>query len=95
MITRQFKFYIKSNDLCKFAIIKRALKVLGRMPVTSCTCERSFSLRRLLKTYFQTTMAYNPLNALALLRVHPNIYPSSEEVLQTYVAFGPDKIELE
>ena len=34
-----------------FPFIKRALIILGAIPVSSCACERSFSSMKLLKTY--------------------------------------------
>ena len=40
-------------------------------------------------------MTNNRLNALALLYVHPDIHPNSEEVLQRYVALGPHRMEFD
>ena len=40
-------------------------------------------------------MTNNHLNALALLYVHPDIHPSSEEVLQSYAALGPHRMEFD
>ena len=34
-----------------FPFIKRALRILGTIPVSSCACERSFSSIKMLKTY--------------------------------------------
>ena len=53
-----------------FPFIKRALRILGTIPVSSCACERSFSSMKLLKTYNRSTMTNNRLNALAMLYVH-------------------------
>ena len=64
---------LKQIAFPSFLIIKRALRILGTMPVTSCTCERSFSSMKLLKTW--TTMTNNHLNTLALLYVHSDIHP--------------------
>ena len=36
--------------------IKSILRIYGCFPVTSCECERSISIRRLLKTYLRSTM---------------------------------------
>ena len=73
----------------------RALRTLGTMSVTSCTCERSFSSMKLLKTYLRTTMTNNRLNTVALLYVHQDVHPISEEVLQRYVALGPHRMEFD
>ena len=64
---------LKQITFPSFSIIKRALGILETMPVTSCTCERSFSSMKLLKTYLRTTMTNNRLNSLVLLYVHSGI----------------------
>ena len=75
-----------------FPFIKRALRILGTIPVSSCACERSFSSMKLLKTYNRSTMTNNRLNALAMLYVHLDIHPSSEEVLKRFIAHGPHRL---
>ena len=72
-----------------FPFIKIALRILGTIPVPSCACERSFSSMKLLKPYNCSTMTNNRLNALAMLYVHLDIYPSSGEVLKRFIAHGP------
>ena len=72
-----------------FLFIKRALRILGTIPVSSCACERSFSSIKLLKTYNHSTMINNRLTALAMLYVHLDIHPSSEEVLKRFIGHGP------
>ena len=71
-----------------FPFIKRELKILRTIPVSSCACERPFSSMKLLKTYHRSTMTNNRINPLALLYVHLDIYPSSEEVPKRFVARG-------
>ena len=39
-----------------FPFIKRALRILGTISVSSCACERLFSSMKLLKTYNRSTM---------------------------------------
>ena len=39
-----------------FENIKVALRILGRITVTSCECERSFSALRYLKSYILSTI---------------------------------------
>ena len=41
---------LKQMTFPSFQIIKRAFRILGTMPITSLTCERSFSSMKLLKT---------------------------------------------
>ena len=58
-----------------FPIIKTALRILETLPVTSFSCERSFSALRKLKMYDRSTMCNKRLSALALLYIHVEIDP--------------------
>ena len=40
------------------------------LPVGTCSCERSFSSLRRLKTWLRTTMTEKRLNGLALMSIH-------------------------
>ena len=40
-------------------------------------------------------MTNNRLNTVALLYVHQDVHPISEEVLQRYVALGPHRMEFD
>ena len=71
-----------------FPFIKRALRILGTITVSSCACERSFSSMKLLKTYNCPTMTNYRLNALAMLYVHLDIHEGSEEILKRFIAHG-------
>ena len=81
----------KISFLC-FPFIKRALRILGTILVSSCACEKSFSSMKLLKTYNCSTMINNQLNNLAMLYVHLDIHPSSEEVRKRFIAQGPHRL---
>ena len=56
---------LKSIHFPCFPIIKTALRILGTLPVTSCSCERSFSALRKLKMYNKSTMCNEMLSARA------------------------------
>ena len=43
------------------------LVILATLPVTSCECERSISMLKLLKTSLRSTMGNDRLNGLALM----------------------------
>ena len=75
-----------------FLFIKRALRILGTIPVSSCACERSFSSIKMLKTYNHSTMTNNRLTVLAMLYVHLDIHPCSEEVIKSFIAHGPHRL---
>ena len=83
---------LKQISFPYFLFIKRALKILGTIPVSSYACERSFSSMKLLKTYNRSTMANNQLNALAMLYVHLDNHPSSEEALKRFIAHDQHRL---
>ena len=64
-----------------FSNIKVSLRLLGTSPVTTCTCERSFSAIRRLKIYARSTMISERLIGIALMDVHQEIVPDIEKVI--------------
>ena len=56
---------LKSIDFRSFSNIKVCLRIPGLLPVTTCTCERSFSSMRKLKTYTPSIMMSERLNGIA------------------------------
>ena len=52
-----------------FNNIKVSLRILGTSPVTTCTCEWSFSAMRRLKTYTRSTIVSERLNGIALMPI--------------------------
>ena len=78
-----------------FPIIKTALRILGTLPVTYSSCERSFSALHKLKMYNRTTMCNKRLSALALLHIHVEIDPDPQSVLEKCIALGPHRLELD
>ncbi|XP_065640525.1 52 kDa repressor of the inhibitor of the protein kinase-like [Hydra vulgaris] len=75
---------LKSISFPGFENIKIALKILGTLPVTSCECERSFSVMRQLKDYMRTTMSEDRLNGLALMYIHQEIVPCIDNVINRF-----------
>ena len=53
-----------------FPNISVILQLLLTLPVGSCTCERSFSAMRRLKTWQRSSMGETRFNGLALLNIH-------------------------
>ena len=72
---------ISFND---FNNIKVSLRILGTSPVTTCTCERSFSAMRRLKTYTRSTMVSERLNGITLMHVRQEIVPGIEKVIDLF-----------
>ena len=75
---------LKSINFSSFSNIKIYLRILGTLPVTTCTCERSFSSMRRLKNYTRSTMVSERLNGIALMHVHQEIVPDTEKVIELY-----------
>jgi hypothetical protein len=67
-----------------FENIKVGLLLLGTLPITSCSCERSFSAMRRLKEYARSTMGGERLNGLALLYIHKEIIPNFDTVIDAF-----------
>ena len=86
---------LKSINFPCFPIIKTALRILGTLPVTSCSCERSFSALRKLKMYNRSTMCDERLSALALLYIHVEIDLDPQSSLEKFIALGPNRLEFD
>ena len=75
---------LKSIDFKSFSNIKVCLRILGTLPVTTCTCERSFFSMRRLKTYTRSTVISERLNGIALMHVHQKIVPDNKKVIDLF-----------
>ena len=64
---------LKLTNPISFSNIYTVLKILGVLLITSCTCERSASSIRILKTYLRSTMTQDRLNGLATLYTQKDI----------------------
>ena len=64
---------IKTTNPITFPNISIVLRILATLPITSCTCEKSASAIRLLKSYLKSTMSQTGLNGLASLYTHKDI----------------------
>ena len=60
------------------------LRILGTLPVTTCTCERSFFSMRRLKNLTRSIMVSERLNGKALMHVHQKIIPDTEKMKDLY-----------
>ncbi len=57
---------------------------MGTLPVTSCECERSISMLKLIKTSLRSSMGQDLLNGLAMLYYHRDIEITSEDVVDEF-----------
>ena len=81
-------------DGTTFPNIYVAFKILATLPVTSCTCERSISVLRRLKTYLRGTMSQDRLDALALLHVHRSVPINTEHIIDIFARNNPRRMKL-
>jgi hypothetical protein len=51
----------------------KAANILGAIPATSCSAERSFSALRKIKTYLRNTMAQDRLDSVAIIHIEIEI----------------------
>ena len=75
---------LKWINFSSFSNIKICLRILGTLPVFTCSCERSFSSMRRLKKYTRSTMVSERLNGIALMHVHQEIIPDTGRVIDLY-----------
>lgn len=68
--------------------------IMATLPVTSCECERSISLLRLVKSILRTTMCEDRLIGLALLQYHHDIPLDPEEVVEEFAQCHPRRLEI-
>lgn len=85
---------IKACDIHFFQNIATILKICATFPVTSCECERSISVLRLLKTYLRSTMGQERLSSLALMFIHRTITINSATIVKEFARKHPRKMEL-
>ncbi|XP_028394498.1 52 kDa repressor of the inhibitor of the protein kinase-like [Dendronephthya gigantea] len=76
---------LKAVSFEGFENIKVILRILGTLPITSCECERSISSLRNLKNYLRSTMVEKRLNGFALMKIHQEIVPDVEKVIDKFL----------
>lgn len=64
--------------------MKVCLRILGTLPVTTYTCEQSFSSMKTLNTYTRSTMISVRVNGRALMRVQKETVPDIEKVIDLF-----------
>ena len=77
-----------------FPNIYTVLKILAVLPVTSCTCERSASTIRILKTYLRSNMSQDRLNGLGIIHSQRDIKIDLDSVIKLYSRKHQRKLKL-
>ena len=65
-----------------FPNIHTLMLIMATIPITSCECERSFSLLRLVKSTSRTAMTEDRLNGLALMKFHQDIKLDPDDIVE-------------
>lgn len=81
-------------DKTLFDNIANILKICATFPVTSCECERSISVLRLLKSYLRSTMGQERLTGLALMFIHRTMYIDVQKIVAQFARLHPRRITL-
>lgn len=71
-------------DPTYFPNVHTLLRIVCTLPVTSCSCERSISGLKRLKTYIRSTMGQERLNGLAMMHFHYEIDIDHDAVLDMF-----------
>ena len=77
-----------------FPNIRTLFLIMTTLPVTSCECERSISLLRLVKSALRTTMSEDRLNGLTMTQCHRDISLDPEEVVEEFARCHPRRLTL-
>ena len=78
-----------------FPNIHVLLRIMATLPVTSCECERSISMLKLVKSPLRSSMGQDRLNGLAMLKYHRDVELSPEEVVQEFALRHPRRMQLD
>ena len=64
----------------------KLIKIFLTVPVSNCTCERSFSALRRLKTHLRTSLCAQRLNHASVLHVHNDIEINIEQLMNEFIS---------
>ena len=73
------------TDCDFFPNVHTLLCIMGTLPVTSCECERSISMLRLIKSPLRSTMKQEQLHGLAMLYYNRDVEITPDEAVDEFV----------
>lgn len=79
-------------DECTFPNIYTAFQIFATIPVTTCTCERSISNLRRLKTFLRNSMRHERLKGLSLLQFHRDMKLDTDEIIDIFAMKHPRRM---
>ena len=84
---------LKECDELTFPNLFVLLKIAATLPITSCECERSFSVIRRLRTWLRACMSSDRLSALALIHIHYGHSVDYDRVVDLFLKLHPRKLD--
>lgn len=70
------------------------LKIASCLPVTSCECERSFSVLRRLRPWLRASMTTPRLSSLALMNIHYGHEVNYKDIVKKFLELHPRRIDI-
>ena len=70
------------------------LKIAATLPVTSCECERSFSVLRRLRIWLRASMTTPRLSSLALINIHRGVAVDYKRAVKIFLELHPRKLKV-
>ena len=67
---------------------------MATLPVTTCECERSISMLKLVKSPLRSSMGQDRLNGLAMLYYHCDVLLTPEEVVDEFANHHPRRMNM-
>lgn len=77
-----------------FPNIHKLMIIMTTIPVTSCECERSISLLRLVKNCLRARMSEERLNGLALMQYYHDIPIDPDRIVEDFARTHPRRMDL-
>ena len=69
--------------------INNLIRILASLPVTSCNCERTFSVLRRLKPYLRTSTGEDRLTFLTLIHIYYDFEVDFVKLLDAFIGDSP------
>jgi len=85
---------IKKCDSSRFPNFLVLFKIGCTLPITSCECERSFSIMRRLRSWLRASMMMDRLSNLALMNIHRDVSVDYDNAVKIFMELHPRRILL-
>jgi len=79
-------FILKNHFNVALPVMNQLFKILWTIPANTCSCERSFSSLKRIKTHLRNTTGQDRLSGLALLSIEREFEIDYDEIIKEFVA---------